>query len=213
MLTLVMIPGVDGDGFLARGVTFRNTAGAANYQAVATRVDSDKSAFYRCSFEGYQDTLYAHSLRQFYQECTMYGTVDFIFGNSATVFQNCTLLCRLPLLAQQNTVTAQGRTSPSQNTGFSFQNCSVAAAPDLASVVIGPNSEPILSFLGRPWKEYSWTVFRETYMTSVIDAAGWVRWNASNFALDTLFYGEYRNFGPGGAFRNRVTWATNITDP
>ncbi|KAG0601267.1 hypothetical protein M758_11G097300 [Ceratodon purpureus] len=204
---------IDGDGFLAKDVTFQNTAGAENHQAVATRVDSDKSAFYRCSFEGYQDTLYIHSLRQFYQSCTVYGTVDFIFGNSAAMFQNCNLVCRKPLQSQANTVTAQSRTSLDQNTGFSFQDCSVSAAPELASVVTSIYNQSIKSFLGRPWQEYSRTVFMKTYMTNVINAAGWVDWNGTNFALATLYFAEYQNFGPGGNFTNRVSWATNITDP
>ena len=88
---------VSGRGFIARDMTFRNTAGPENHQAVALRVDSDQSAFYRCSMEGYQDTLYAHSLRQFYRECDIYGTIDYIFGNGAAVFQQCKIYTRVPL--------------------------------------------------------------------------------------------------------------------
>ncbi|KAJ6722728.1 PECTINESTERASE [Salix koriyanagi] len=87
---------VVGDNFIARDMTFRNTAGAKNHQAVALRSGSDLSVFYKCSFEGYQDTLYVHSQRQFYRECDIYGTVDFIFGNAAVVFQNCNIYARNP---------------------------------------------------------------------------------------------------------------------
>ncbi|KAK9983726.1 hypothetical protein SO802_033251 [Lithocarpus litseifolius] len=96
-------------GFVAVNITFRNTAGAIKGQAVAVRTGADLSTFYSCSFEGYQDTLYTHSLRQFYRECDIYGTVDFIFGNAAVVFQNCNIYPRLPITGQFNTITAQGR--------------------------------------------------------------------------------------------------------
>ncbi|KAJ1402377.1 Pectinesterase, catalytic [Sesbania bispinosa] len=82
---------VVGQGFVAVNITFRNTAGPSKHQAVALRSGADMSTFYSCSFEGYQDTLYTHSMRQFYRECDIYGTVDFIFGNAAVVLQNCNI--------------------------------------------------------------------------------------------------------------------------
>jgi pectinesterase len=74
-------------GFVARYLTIRNTAGPAAHQAVALRVDLDRSAFFRVAVEGHQDTLYAHSLRQFYRDCRVSGTgtVDFVFGNGVAV--------------------------------------------------------------------------------------------------------------------------------
>ncbi|KAL6123362.1 hypothetical protein ACLB2K_075884 [Fragaria x ananassa] len=106
--------GIDGPGFIARGITFSNTAGAIKGQAVALRSGSDLSVFYRCAFMGYQDTLMVHSQRQFYRECYIYGTIDFIFG--------------------------------------------------------------------------------------------WLEWQRTNFALSTLYYGEYKNFGPASSTRFRVKW-------
>ncbi|CDO97716.1 unnamed protein product [Coffea canephora] len=191
--------GITGDGFLARGITFRNTAGAKSQQAVAFRSASDLSAYYQCSFEGYQDTLYVFSQRQFYSECDIYGTVDFIFGNAAVVFQNCSLFAR-NTPTHTNTLTAQGRTDPNQNTGISIYNCKVTADSDLK-----PVQSSVKTYLGRPWKQYSRTVFMKTFLDSLIAPAGWLPWSGS-FALTTLYYGEYMNTGPGSSTANRVKW-------
>ncbi|KAE9618799.1 hypothetical protein Lal_00047568 [Lupinus albus] len=191
---------VVGQGFIAKGITFENSAGPDKHQAVALRSGADFSVFYKCSFIGYQDTLYVHSLRQFYRECDIYGTVDFIFGNAAVVFQNCNLYARKPNENQQNLFTAQGREDPNQNTGISILNCKIAAAADLI-----PVKSSFKNYLGRPWKLYSRTVFLKSYMEDLIEPAGWLEWNET-FALNTLYYGEYMNKGPGSNIRGRVTW-------
>ncbi|OIV90976.1 hypothetical protein TanjilG_16936 [Lupinus angustifolius] len=201
---------VVGQGFVGVNFTVRNTAGAVKHQAVALRNGADLSTFYSCSFEGYQDTLYTHSLRQFYRECDIYGTVDFIFGNAAVVFQNCNLYPRLPMSGQFNAITAQGRTDPNQNTGTSIHNCTIKAADDLA-VNIGS----VKTYLGRPWKEYSRTVYMQSFIDNVVDVTGWNKWDG-DFALSTLYYAEYNNSGPGSSTDNRVTWpgyhVINATD-
>jgi len=109
MSKFVCFTAVRGDGFIGRGITFRNSAGPEKRQAVAVRCGGDLSVFYRCGFEGYQDTLYVHSQRQFYRDCYIYGTVDFIFGNAAVVFQSCNIYARRPMQKQKNAVTAQGK--------------------------------------------------------------------------------------------------------
>ncbi|KAJ4829971.1 hypothetical protein Tsubulata_025448, partial [Turnera subulata] len=190
---------VKGRGFIARGITFRNTAGPQNQQAVALRSSSQHSVFYQCSFEGYQDTLYVHAYKQFYRECDIYGTVDIIFGNAAAVFQNCNIYVRRPP-NKTNTLTAHGRDKHRQKTGISFHNCRVIAASDLK-----PVQSSVRTYLGRPWKKYSRTVFMKTYLDNLIDPAGWISWNG-NFPPSTLYYGEYMNTGPGSSTANRVNW-------
>lgn len=191
-------------------MTIRNTAGAIKHQAVALRNGADLSTFYSCSFEGYQDTLYVHSLRQFYRECDIYGTVDFIFGNAAVVFQKCNMYPRLPLAKQFNAITAQGRTDPNQNTGISIQNCSITPADDLAS-----SNGTTQTYLGRPWKEYSRTIYMQSFMDGFINPAGWREWSG-DFALNTSYYAEFSNTGPGSNTSRRVTWTgfhiINATD-
>ncbi|RZB45489.1 putative pectinesterase/pectinesterase inhibitor 41 [Glycine soja] len=158
---------VVGKGFVAVNITFRNTAASSKHQAVAVRNGADMSTFYSCSFEGYQDTLYEHSLRQFYKSCDIYGTVDFIFGNAAAVLQDCNMYTRLPMQNQFNAITAQGRTDPNQNTSVSIQNCCTIAASDLGDATNNYNGD---------------------------------------FALSTLYYAEFANWGPGSNTSNRVTW-------
>lgn len=194
------IAAVVGDGFIARGITFQNTAGPNNEQAVALRSESDRSIFHECSFEGYHDTLYVHSKRQFYRDCDVYGTVDIIFGNAAAVLQNCNIYLRKPSKGT-NTITAQGRTDSKQNTGISIHNCRVTAAPELK-----PDQGSVRTYLGRPWKTYARVVYIETFLDDLIDPAGWMAWSG-DFALDTLYYGEYENTGPGSDTENRVKWS------
>ncbi|WOG83815.1 hypothetical protein DCAR_0102993 [Daucus carota subsp. sativus] len=189
-----------GQGFVGVNMTIRNTAGAIKHQAVALRNGADSSTFYSCSFEGYQDTLYVHSLRQFYRECDIYGTVDFIFGNAAAVFQDCNIYPRLPLANQFNAITAQGRADPNQNTGISIQNCNIRASDDLAS-----SDGTTETYLGRPWKEYSRTVYMQSFMGELINSDGWREW-AGDFALNTSYYAEFNNRGPGSKTDGRVTW-------
>ena len=207
---IINVAAVAGQGFVGANITFRNTAGAAKHQAVAVRNGADLSTFYSCSFEGYQDTLYVHSLRQFYRECDIYGTVDFIFGNAKVVFQNCNMYPRLPMNGQFNAITAQGRTDPNQDTGISIHNCTIRAADDLAA-----SNGAAATYLGRPWKEYSKTVYMQTSMDSAIDAAGWRAWDG-DFALSTLYYAEFNNSGVGSSTDSRVTWpgyhVINATD-
>ncbi|KAM3287784.1 putative pectinesterase/pectinesterase inhibitor 46 [Capsicum chacoense] len=187
---------VFGKGFVARDIGFLNTAGAAKHQAVALMSTADESVFYRCKMDAFQDTLYAHSNRQFYRECDIYGTVDFIFGNSAVVIQNCNILPRRPMTGQQNTITAQGKVDPNQNTGISIQNCTVMPWGNLTG---------INTFLGRPWKNYSTTVFMQSNLGSFIHPNGWMPWVGTT-APSTIFYAEYNNFGPGAKTNNRVNW-------
>ncbi|CAN0913762.1 Pectinesterase 2 [Linum grandiflorum] len=191
---------VSGAGFIAKDMTFENTAGPQNHQAVAFRSSSDLSVFFRCSFKGYQDTLYVHSQRQFYRDCDIYGTIDFIFGDAAVVLQSCNIYVRRPMSRQKNTVTAQGRSDPNENTAIVIQGSRIMAAADLAQV-----QGSFETYLGRPWKQYSRTLVMKSNLGGLINPAGWLPWNGE-FALRTLYYGEYMNSGIGGRTERRVSW-------
>ncbi|XP_077248728.1 pectinesterase-like [Tasmannia lanceolata] len=188
-----------GVGFTARDLTIENSAGPEKGQAVALRSESDLSGFYRCSFKGFQDTLFAKEGKQFYRECEIYGTVDFIFGDASVVFQNCMIYLHKPPYA--NVIVAQGRSISWKNSGTSIHNCTIRVAPDLKLA-----KSSYMSFLGRPWKEYSRTIIMESSIDDLIDPAGWTKWNDSSFGLSTCYYREYKNRGPGADIGHRVKW-------
>ncbi|TKY72931.1 pectinesterase/pectinesterase inhibitor 54 [Spatholobus suberectus] len=193
---------ITGDGFIARDIGFQNIAGPQGQQAVALNIASDRSVLYRCSISGYQDTLYAHALRQFYRECDIYSTVDFIFGNAAAVFQRCNLALRRPHGGGYNAVLANGRTDPGQSTGFSVHKCSIAPSSEFSAV-----KHSYSSFLGRPWKEYSRSVVMESTIDGAIAARGWIEWPGyGSSVLRTLYFAEYGNEGPGAGTGKRVQW-------
>lgn len=185
---------------MAKNIGFENTAGAEKHQAVALRVQSDMAVFYNCSMDGYQDTLYAHVNRQFYRDCTISGTIDFIFGDAAAVFQNCTFLVRKPLINQQNIVTAQGRKESRQPTAIVLQNCTITAHPELY-----PVRKDFRTYLGRPWKEFSRTIIMESFIDDLIQPDGWMPWEG-DWGLKTCFYTEFNNWGPGSNKTDRVKW-------
>ncbi|KAA8548962.1 hypothetical protein F0562_000646 [Nyssa sinensis] len=190
----------NGDGFIAKDIGFENSAGSEMHQAVALRVSSDRSIIYNCQIDGYQDTLYAHVHRQFYRDCTISGTIDFIFGDAASVFQNCKMVVRKPMDNQMCMVTAQGRKEHFETTAIVLQNCTITAEPDVLAA-----KPPVRIFLGRPWKPFSRTIIMNSQIDSIIDPQGWYEW-AGTIHLDTLYYGEYNNRGPGSVQTKRVTW-------
>ncbi|KAG6581793.1 pectinesterase 3-like [Cucurbita moschata] len=188
---------VQGKGFIGKDMGFINTAGPAKHQAVAFRSGSDLSVMYGCSFDGYQDTLYAHSNRQFYRNCDITGTIDFIFGNAAVVFQNCNIRPRQPLPNQFNTITAQGKKDINQNSGISIQKCTFSAYNDSLTAP---------TYLGRPWKEFSTTVIMQSEIGGFLQPIGWKEWVSGQDPPSSIFYGEYQNSGPGSNVDKRVKW-------
>lgn len=191
---------ISGEHFMAKNIGFENTAGAIGHQAVAIRVSADYAIFYNCHMDGYQDTLYAHTYRQFYRDCSISGTIDFIFGDATVVFQNCKLIVRKPLDNQQCIITAQGRIDPREPTGIVLHNCFITG--EAAYIPVKAKNR---AYLGRPWKNFSRTIIMGTHIDDMIDPEGWLPWMGS-FALDTLYYSEFNNKGPGAVETSRVTW-------
>ncbi|RID80540.1 hypothetical protein BRARA_A03199 [Brassica rapa] len=184
---------VRGRGFVALDMKFVNTAGLEKNQAVAFHSMSTFSVMYRCTFEGFQDTLYAHAGDQFYRECDIVGTVDFIFGYAAAIFQSCNILSSKPLRNQINTITAQAASDQFAKSGFVIVNST-----------IGPYlGEHFTTYLGRPWKPFATVLVMETYLGDMVEPRGWIAWN-KEAPPTTLRYGEFKNSGPGSGLGSRV---------
>lgn len=188
------------NGFIAKSIAFENTAGPEKHQAVAFRNQGDMSAFFDCAMHGFQDTLYVQTNRQFYRNCEISGTVDFIFGTSPTLIQNSRIIVRKPGPGQFNTVTADGTKQRNMATGIVIQNCEIV--PENA---LFPVRMQFKSYLGRPWKDYSRTVVMESNIGDLITPEGWSVWAGTQF-LNTLYYAEYANTGPGANLNGRVKW-------
>ncbi|KAJ7954407.1 Pectinesterase [Quillaja saponaria] len=175
-------------------------AGEQGQQAVALRSSADQSIFYLCEMKGYQDTLYPQRNRQFYRECRISGTIDFIFGDGTVVFQKCEILARQRHQGKENTITAQKREEPNGVSGYSFHLCTITGDSDLMGSKIRTKT-----YLGRPWGKYSQVVFMESSMSEIIEPDGWLKWTSGYES--TVFYAEYSNNGPGSNVSNRVKWA------
>src|SRR5829696_3354610 len=111
---------ISGNRFRAENITFSNNAGRVG-QALALYVDADKAVFKNCRFLGNQDTIFAagESARQYFVDCYIEGTTDFIFGPATAVFQNCTIR------AKTNSYITAASTTPGKKFGYVFFDCKI----------------------------------------------------------------------------------------
>ena len=177
-----------GEGFSAKNLTFQNTAGPVG-QAVALWIKSDKSVFENCRFLGFQDTLYTFGTdsRQYYINCYIEGTVDFIFGSSIAFFENCIIHCK-----NKGYITAAS-TLQWRPFGYVFKNCKVTGE--------SANSH----YLGRPWRPFSRVAFIDSDLGDIIKPEGWDNWrNPAN--EKTAYYAEFNNKGISSKNDKRVSW-------
>jgi pectinesterase len=186
---------IAGNRFVAENITFINAAGPVG-QAVALHVESDKAVFKNCRFLGHQDTIYAagENSRQYFVNCYIEGTTDFIFGPSTAVFQNCTIN------SKSNSFITAANTPQEKMYGFVFIDCKLTADSSVDKV-----------YLGRPWRKYAKTVFIRCDLGKHILPVGWDNWSDPNNEK-TVFYAEYKCKGPGSINSKRVSWAKQLTD-
>ncbi|PHN01648.1 pectinesterase family protein [Flavilitoribacter nigricans] len=181
---------VEANDFTARNLTIENTAGAVG-QAIALSVSGDRCVFENCTILGHQDTLYCtgESSRQYFTDCLIAGTTDFIFGNATAVFDKCTIRS-----LSDSFVTAAS-TTPRQHYGLIFLDCRLTAADGVAAV-----------YLGRPWRAYAKTAFINCTYGDHILPEGWDDWGQPT-NHQTASYAEY---APSENLEGRVDWAKKL---
>ena len=203
---------VSGDDFRAENLTIENSFSRTHAmtqqgsQAVALKITGDRAVFRRVRFLGYQDTLYANSkhcdsdkgpctpARQYFADCYIEGTVDFIFGDALAVFERCEIHALAHSVVM---LTAQSKKYAEQRSGYVFDHCRITA---------GEGAERIA--LGRPWRAYATVVWLHTEMPAQIVAEGWREWEHDGKpSLPTSFYAERESAGPGAraATRRQLT--------
>lgn len=191
------------DNFSAKNISFENSSGRVG-QAVAVLTSGDRITFENCRFLGNQDTLYLKGVqdspdksrpsRNYFKNCYIEGTTDYIFGAGTAVFENCVIYSK----ETASYVTAAS--TPQQNEfGFVFIN----------SKILG-NAEENSVYLGRPWRPFAKTVFIYCEINSTIKPEGWHNWSKPD-AEKTTFYGEYNSKGSGANISKRVFWSHQLT--
>ncbi|GMH23963.1 hypothetical protein Nepgr_025806 [Nepenthes gracilis] len=193
--------------FIAKNISFMNVApipkpGDVGAQAVAIRIAGDQAAFWGCGFFGAQDTLHDDRGRHYFRDCYIQGSIDFIFGDGRSFYENCQLISiASPVAAGQKVingvVTAHGRASNDENTGFVFYNCSIGGTGRV--------------WLGRAWRPFSRVVFAYTTMTDIIATEGWNDFNDPT-RDQSVFYGEYMCSGSGANTSTRVPFDQLLND-
>ena len=178
---------VYGDDFTAENITFENSSGPVG-QAVAIWVAGDRSQFKNCRFLGFQDTLYTYGNRQFYQNCYVEGTTDFIFGSATAIFKDCDIFCK-----KGGSFITAASTPELSKFGYVFIDCNVKG------------EEGASFFLGRPWRPFAKTVFIHCDLGEFIKPQGWDPWGKES-NKQTAFYAEYQNKGLGFKPEKRANW-------
>lgn len=181
--------------FTAENITFENSAGPVG-QAVACFVSGDRATFRNCRFLGSQDTLYTYGegTRQYYEDCYIEGTVDFIFGKATAVFNRCSLH------SKSNGYVTAPATPEGTAHGYVFHYCTLTADDGVDKV-----------YLSRPWRPYAQAIYINCNMGKHIVAEGWHNWGKESNE-QTVNYAEYRSSGEGANPSARVAYSRQLTD-
>ncbi len=184
---------IQGSRITLKNITIENNSARLG-QAVALHTEGDRLTFINCRFLGHQDTIYTGNgkCRHYFKDCYIEGTTDFIFGPSTVWFENCDILCKA------NSYITAASTPQDVAYGYVFNNCHITAAPNVEKV-----------YLGRPWRDYGYTLFMNCDLPRQIRPEGWHQWRPE--AVKTARYMEYNNHGEGAGTSQRVAWSRQLT--
>jgi pectinesterase len=187
---------IDADDFTAKNITFQNDAGFTAGQAVAVEADGDRERFFNCRFVGFQDVLFTNNdhARQFYKNCYIEGTTDFIFGSSTVWFEQC------HIHSKKNSHVTAASTPKEHPFGYVFNDCILTGDSSLHNVS-----------LGRPWRPFASVTYIHCYIGQHIKPEGFSNWNQTE-NYKTTRYAEYKNYGPASDTSARVNWSRQLTD-
>ncbi|MFD1604664.1 pectate lyase [Flavobacterium artemisiae] len=185
---------IEGDDCVVSNLTIKNASGDRG-QAIALSVTGNRVKISNCKLLGNQDTLYVSGkeTKQYFKDCYIEGTTDFIFGSATALFENCIIHS-----IKSSYITAAS-TPEGTAFGFVFKDCKITA-----------NTEAKDVYLGRPWRIYAKTVFLNCELGKQIKPEGWENWSKTE-AEKKSFYAEYNNTGEGAAFSKRVKWSYQLS--
>jgi len=184
---------IDANDITLKNITIENNAARLG-QAVALHTQGDRLKFVNCRFLGHQDTVYTGmpATRLFFDHCYIEGTTDFIFGPSTAWFEQCDIFCKI------NSYITAASTPQDQAYGYIFNQCTVTCAEGADKV-----------YLGRPWRDYGYTLFMHCTLPKGIRPEGWHHWQKER--EQTARYLEFENTGEGADISKRVGWSRQLT--
>ena len=184
---------IEGNAITLKNITIENNSARLG-QAVALHTEGDRLVFINCRFLGHQDTIYTGvaGTRLYFEDCYIEGPTDFIFGPSTAWFERCAIFCKA------NSYITAASTPKEQMYGYIFNNCTVTCAPDVTKV-----------YLGRPWRDYGYTLFMHCQLPAQIRPEGWDHWREE--AKQTARYLEFENTGEGAAIAQRAAWSRQLS--
>jgi pectinesterase len=200
---------VEGPGFICEDMTIVNDAMTFNNprwhishkdiynvgQAVAVHIDADRVIFRNCALKGFQDTLFTGNPegREFFDNCWIEGTVDFIFGPATVWFRQC----HLHALSDGYYTAAS---TPEGRYGYIFDACTFTASEGIGKL-----------WLGRPWRPYAQVILKDCLIDAPVDPQGWNDWGDPANRRTARFW-EYSCSGKGSDRSGRVTWSKKLSN-